>query len=65
MAYDGKPGFFRLTFTLRPEYFDTGIRRLEEALGLGAETATDKGPTRELCSACEMSAQTKRFAISA
>ncbi|KAG0658669.1 hypothetical protein C6P46_005665 [Rhodotorula mucilaginosa] len=34
VAYDGKPGFFRLTFTLRPEYFDTGIRRLEAALGL-------------------------------
>lgn len=34
MAYDGKPGFFRLTFTLRPEYFETGIRRLEMALGL-------------------------------
>lgn len=37
VAYDGKPGFFRLTFTLRPEYFDTGIRRLAAALGLAGK----------------------------
>ncbi|GAA5991186.1 hypothetical protein JCM10908_006577 [Rhodotorula pacifica] len=40
VAYDGEPGFFRLTFTLRPEYFDTGIKRLEHALGLASDKQT-------------------------
>ncbi|GAA5915988.1 hypothetical protein JCM6882_003488 [Rhodosporidiobolus microsporus] len=33
-AYCGTPGFFRLTFTLRADYFEIGLRRLEQALGL-------------------------------
>lgn len=33
-AYSGQPGYFRLTFTLRPDYFEVGLARLEDALGL-------------------------------
>ncbi|BGP33416.1 hypothetical protein JCM10296v2_005217 [Rhodotorula toruloides] len=33
-AYSGQPGYFRLTFTLRPDYFEVGLARLENALGL-------------------------------
>ncbi|BGP56596.1 hypothetical protein JCM8202v2_004222 [Rhodotorula sphaerocarpa] len=58
VAYDGKPGFFRLTFTLRPEYFDTGIRRLEAALGL-SEKATN-GKQAASCAVCEMSGECER-----
>ncbi|GAA5891126.1 hypothetical protein JCM5296_004900 [Sporobolomyces johnsonii] len=32
------PGFFRLTFTLRPDYFKVGLERFEQALGLAPLT---------------------------
>ncbi|GAA5972171.1 hypothetical protein JCM11641_002528 [Rhodosporidiobolus odoratus] len=46
-AYSGTPGFFRLTFTLRPDYFEIGLKRLELALGLSgcpaSGTASSEG----------------------
>ncbi|GAA5967423.1 hypothetical protein JCM3765_001871 [Sporobolomyces pararoseus] len=33
------PGFFRLTFTLRPDYFQIGLSRFERALGLASSSS--------------------------
>ncbi|GAA5956944.1 hypothetical protein JCM21900_006714 [Sporobolomyces salmonicolor] len=35
------PGFFRLTFTLRPDYFKVGLKRFEQALGLAPLTKSE------------------------
>ncbi|GAA5836757.1 hypothetical protein JCM3766R1_006255 [Sporobolomyces carnicolor] len=39
------PGFFRLTFTLRPDYFAIGLARFERALGLVATVIEDSDAT--------------------
>ncbi|BGP41492.1 hypothetical protein JCM10449v2_005480 [Rhodotorula kratochvilovae] len=52
-AYGGEPGWFRLTFTVREDYFAEGLERLGRALmlgvgGKGAVEAAEVGTEREM-----------------
>ncbi|GAA5823567.1 hypothetical protein JCM3770_002787 [Rhodotorula araucariae] len=42
-AYGGEPGWFRLTFTVREDYFAEGLERLARALALGVISAEGTG----------------------